>query len=565
MVNPKRYGWPDGGRFICLGLILALAAGPVGAQAVDLTVSEIQLAQVIYDPDIDFDGRIDLVLGKVSVALARITANGADPGDTRSVTVELADTGGVLSSASLILGEIPPAGTQVKLYFVPLTWGFGDLTVTVDPADAISEENEANNTIQVASDIKGTEPLRILHISIPDCASTGGCYGPHDDLSKSVGRSNQFIAATYPTSEFLYEGPTLPSPFHGSPINIQIFGTSIGVVFDILTIGIIGQLVTPQADKALGVVPVNYFDYHGMIGVVGITLLYFSGGLVAEGYWTASAHEVAHMYGIAEEEYITNPPGNPARGFWVLQQTPVENSHCFMGSGPLGNDNFDPSRGMLNRWVDEPHYAHLFRQLEVTDGTGSSAVLLVSGLLLADGQVIFGPWRLLPNREVTPSRPGDYSVRALDKSGQVLNQTSMPVTFAFEVEPYGDVPTAVVPFVVTIPLPDRCARVEMVHKKRVLNGTSPAVKLLADAVAALPDGAFVSDPQRNRRILHSRVKAIEHLAGTHASSSKLKAGMRDLRRSLKSSLADGRPKQQPLQMDKEEVLAVMDVISERLE
>src|SRR5262249_55555665 len=148
-----------------------------------------------------------------------------------------------------------------------------------------------------------------------------------------------------------------------------------------------------------------------------------------DGYWTAAAHELGHMHGICDEEYIPNVyAGNPAKGFWVSGKQKIENSICLMGDAPA-HQSTDA------RWIDDPHYFQLFRQF--VSNRADPAVVLVSALLYKNGTADLRPWYFAPTgRLADESIPGNYSVRVLDFSGQVLSEVTLPISFTMHVLPF---------------------------------------------------------------------------------------------------------------------------------
>ncbi len=227
---------------------------------------------------------------------------------------------------------------------------------------SIVESSETNNTNSVTVDVKPTKALRVAYIATNGCSPFGGCYPPLTELDQMVSQSNEFITATYPVDPV--------ARYSGTLLNLGYIGDAVpclGVHDDIISIGIWGFL--SGFNKAVGVVPQDYFTYHALgghcrfvlPGSTGISHCNSRGGLAAEGYWTAAAHELGHMHGLAcdTEEYTANPPGNPASGFWVSRGKEILiGNYCFMGNAPLHDID--------DRWIDNPHYIQLFKSFLVT-------------------------------------------------------------------------------------------------------------------------------------------------------------------------------------------------------
>ncbi len=146
----------------------------IPAGSLDLAVTNVKVAQVVFDPDINGDNQIDLVMGRETVALATISATGADPTDTRTVTIEAKFCNQVVDTGTRVLGQISPNGEKVQLYFTPSTRGGCFLVVTIDPNNQIAESDKANNIRLVTVDVKPTRPFHVGYFAINDC-SPGGC------------------------------------------------------------------------------------------------------------------------------------------------------------------------------------------------------------------------------------------------------------------------------------------------------------------------------------------------------------------------------------------------------
>jgi hypothetical protein len=485
-----------------------------------------------------------------------LSSSGSTSTDTRLVNVNATFCSTVVATTALRVNEILPAGKQVELYFTPAIIGDCALVVAVDPSNTLPESNEANNTKSITADVKMTRPFLAAYIATNDCFPFGGCYDTLSEYNQTVSKSNEFIEVTYPIS--IYSGTSLGPQYLGDPIKC------IGVDDDILSIGLWGLL--SGFEKAIGVVPQNYFDYHtisflprcDLSGVVGITYCNFRGGLITEGYWTAAAHEFGHMYGLAcaQEEYNANPllGGNPASGFWVSRKTPVNNSVCFMGNGPL--------RTIETRWVDTPDYEHLFRKFRTIPN--DPEILVVTALLHSDGSVELRPWFFLQNGEASESLPGNYAVRVLDSAGQILAEVSLPVDFTMLVEPVGIRNTDTVPLLVTVPYPGTAAMVEIVANGQVLTAVSSTTKVLHDAIDAIPDFGFDQTPDQRRQALHHMIDAIEQMLAVGNNTGALRALVNDVRPNIERWLVDGYAKTQPVQLEKSEVLAVVDAMIERV-
>ena len=521
--------------------------------AVNLSPLGVTVAQVVYNPHINNDFFVDLVAGKPAVVGVDIVSSVKDYTNQTPVVVEATLHGQVVARETLPIGAIDPLGFHVDLFeadgvrFAPSTPGPGILTVTVDASNSVAETDETDNRIELRVDVKPTRALSIAYVPV-----TRNILGPLYEFETTVDKSNEFIAATYPVAavnsgrqDATYEADALPV---------------IGLHDDILKVGVWGCLA--GFEKAIGVVPSTYFPYHAKKKVNGVSFCNFSGGLVEEGYWTVAAHELGHMFGLRcdPEEYESDPPGILSNGFWVDRRIPVSSVPCFMGFSP------DP-RTLDTRWIDVDDYKALFRALR-TDPVDPEA-LLVAALVHRDGTVDLRPWYFMPATTLTESVPGgNYAVRVTDAGGSVLWTVEVPVDFRMMVEPTGPEEVDVAPLLVTIPFPETAVEVQIARDGRVLAAVGPGPKLLVDAISAIPDFGFTKEPRERRNALLNKAEAIARMAAAHGKKDQTRGELmkltRDLRERVESWLVDGYVKTTPLQVEKAEVLRVIDEAALRL-
>lgn len=225
-----------------------------------------------------------------------------------------------------------------------------------------------------------------------------------------------------------------------------------------------------------------------------------------------------------------------------------------MGNGPL--------RSIDTWWIDNADYVHLFQQFRTAPT--DPEVVLVAALLHSDGTVTFRPWYFLPSGTADQSVPGNYAVRVLDNAGQTLAELTLPISFTIHVEPLGIQPTDTVPLLVAIPYGNTAATIEIMREGQVLTTVSTTSKLLQDAIDAIPDFGFIMAPSQRRNALHNKVNAIEHMLTVGNTMGAQQALVSDVRPTVERWLVDGYIKTQPVQLEKNEVLAVIDAMIERV-
>jgi len=552
----------------------------------DLWISEIKPVQVVWDPDVNGDGRIDLVAGKSTMVRVSVGMTGHDqlPGDT-PVEVQLAFEGACYTETRTI-DQLEANNKQVDFYpNAPANLGDHAITATVDPGDSIAETDETNNNGEpIETTVRDTRNLNLLYVSI-DSAWPANYGAPHPLVFQDTGtQSFLFMRATYPTSDIGVRYDYYPGVLYGNPIpscpgwlncGIPLCTPLVGLDQDLISLGQIAKRL--GRDRAVGVVSDAYFPYHGLCYegrcVKGVYLPNVnSASIVQGGYYTAVAHEIGHSYGLPPgrtEEYRYNYStcsiaydGNPARGFWVEANREIEDSICFMGTAA--------PKGTSERWVDPDCYGHLFTQFAKGITLARTAdvarhSLLISGAVSRDGQVTLGNWYCLEGATPDAFPPsGDYSIVLLDKAGQVIEKVEFDAPFLMYVEPFGAVEVDVAPFVFTIPYPEATSGIQIWHNGEVLTDLRPGSKLLHDALDLIPDHAFINNPAQRRNALHTKIDRVETMIeGGH-----LRAAIRVLERDIKDKfekwLVDDYSVESPLQLSKAEVIDLAEAIIGRL-
>ncbi len=171
----------------------------------------------------------------------------------------------------------------------------------------------------------------------------------------------------------------------------------------------------------------------------------------------------------------------------------------------------------------------------------------------------------MPAAVQTESLPGDYAVQVLDASGRLLSEITLPLNFRIQVEPVGPRPTDTVPLLVTIPYTDSAVRVEIVRSGQLLISVTSSAKVLSDAIKAIPDFGFVKNPEQRRDALLNKTQAIEEMAARGGTRGELQKLKNDLRKQVEDWLISGYTKRTPVQLEKNEVLNVIDKMIVRLE
>ncbi|MCJ7634234.1 PxKF domain-containing protein, partial [Candidatus Bathyarchaeota archaeon] len=190
--------------------------------------------------------------------------------------------------------------------------------------------------------------------------------------------------------------------------------------------GGVGVAIGPNASGSM-----DYFTYHGFPGAAGFTANPSTRGvIVLDSYYTATAHEVGHIYGLnwgaGNEEYNTNPNkiGNTASGVWAANGQWIK-GYNFMGLAEYGK--------VQSTWVNQSTYQNLFNLMKTTS---DPEILLANGLIYENGTVEFlQTWYHLPQGTPDTLIPGDYALRFVNATGYVLSTTSFDASFFVQIDP----------------------------------------------------------------------------------------------------------------------------------
>jgi hypothetical protein len=546
----------------------------------DLRVSEPKLAQVVWDPDINGDGRTDLVAERKTRVEAQVVADDVAASETRSVIVQATLNNVVLDSQAFTLRQLQ-GGRRVAFDFVPNATGKGDLKITVDPGGVgdtptgfIDESDETNNTATVSVDVKPTRELHVRYewfqYNLPLTAEETRAYG--DAAAAASNPAQTFLRATFPVARSSLSGSAWflgpsqglgadPRDCHdlGDPDEPLLWDfTRVSIQAELTTVG------TPDAvRRGVGFVPPGYFlyrchlDEHGNpadafgISVGSLPTMPQSVLVRVDTPPDVVAHELGHSFGL---EDLTIP--GTTSGFWLEPDPPrgrIENAGDVMSQKDSG----------WPLWFARDDYEHLFYQL--LQNQTDPEILLVSGVLWKEGRIDLGTWYYLPAGTATPSDSGQFAVRVFDGNGTPLSEFQFQPQFVLHRDPGGDGPTNGMPIVVKVPFPANAARVEIVSGSNTLAAVNPVSKLLLDAVRAIPEQAFVGQHVEQATTLVNKVKAFETIMGHDGIGAALNKLQNDIRPHVETWLAAGYEKTNPLEVSKAELLQLIDNLIARLE
>jgi hypothetical protein len=218
-------------------------------------------------------------------------------------------------------------------------------------------------------------------------------------------------------------------------------------------------------------------------------------------------------------------------------------------------------------WIDAEDYSTLIARLRPEVDPPS---LMISGFV--DRQGAFSPaaWDYLPNAtlsddEVLPSGQ-HYAIKVLDRAGQVLSETTRPLPFTMFVEGL-DLPvdTSLYPVAITVPFHADAHSVQVAVDGVPTFEQTISDKLLADAVRALPDEAFLWRATELRTALLNQILAYSFMIQRGGDVGAKQELSNAIRRNVTRWLRDSFVASDPLTTDKTQLLALIDELSVRVE
>jgi hypothetical protein len=516
----------------------------------DLSIASINPIQVVEHPDVNSDGRWDYVLGKPMVVRVKVTIQTPElipPDKASGIRVILQFQG---AQYSLYKSITEMQQNPVDFYVTPNIVGNFAITAIVDANNQIPESDENNNQPPLPShiSIKETQDLKFVYIPInfPQAPSS---------YQDTVANSTKFIKATYPINPSMVNDKRIDALVDLPPA--AKIPNDTGLKFAYLNFLLNGKYYYPLAHRVVAVVPEGFFAYYGKPLTKGFTL--GDNAMVAvvtDGFYTVAAHELGHTFGLwaqdpAKEEYNVFPPyGRAANGFWVQENKPIENSHCFMGASDKKYE--------FAQWIDTDDFNQLFARRRINPA--DPEILLVTGSISKDGIAEF--YKFYRIAEGVPDETqGNYELQVVDIKGDLLYSINFDASFYFfGIE--GELSEA--PFAFAIPYPDQTITIRIIKDGNVLGQINSLGKLLDDMIESIPDAGFVDSPSTRRIELHSKVAQFISQLTMENVSEGINLVKTDLRPYFEKYLIDSYSVGSPLEYNKVQVLATIDNTTVRL-
>lgn len=324
------------------------------------------------------------------------------------------------------------------------------ITATVDYTGAIVEFDETNNDAGGTFDVVGTgwppgsSWLNIVYVKA-DWGAT-----PESAFTTYFGNSSAFVRGTFPVAGNGFYAERFSAFTADSTSFRGADGQLSGDEMEAWVLDLNQRLLLsrPYADAFVAVLPQNWFSSstswcNGCDGIFFHSTRVGFAELNADlpmGYKT-SAHELGHVFGLCLDCEQYNPFCNPDikdgignavyNGLWVERRRLMDYDghpvYSFMGASAYADF-----------WVDAGIYSKLLNDHRLM-GSGLTALggaaekaILVAGTLFEDGHIELADWYVLDGAQVDELPPGDYWLRYLDASEQVLAERTFDLSLTTE-------------------------------------------------------------------------------------------------------------------------------------
>ncbi|MBU4341862.1 MAG: hypothetical protein KJ928_04645 [Candidatus Altiarchaeota archaeon] len=459
---------------------------------------------------------------------------------------------------------------HLEFYFTPELSGDKTIYVEIDPDDEIEETDETNNEMSLEVSVKDTKPFSVGYVKVMPFPFTYSV--PDDDeFSETVYQGGRYIKATFPVAEdgFFNEGRL---DYIGHPTR----GT--GLIYDLIGLAFLNKLLGID-DRVIGIVSRDYFTYHFIESGIGVGIKNSNDAvLVKDGHWMLGSHELGHTYGlrlspsifVSGEEYDTNPPGNPATGFWIEEKKFINDAICIMGTGSYSDhQEIGEYRSIIfndvfydyedGTWIDKEDYEHLFREFRSIGE--DPEILLIGALVYKNGTIDLKNMYWLENRTIDEDPlPGNYSIQFLNAEDELINTVSFSVSFELYGEPDIVIETNVSGFVFPVYYPEDTSKILIQLNNETLLEVNPNIKLIRDAINLIPDHGFKKNPSQRRNALLNKIEAIEQMTLENNYDEAIDKLENDVKDKIDKWLVDDYEVEDPLQITKDQILDLIDEI-----
>ncbi|MBS1962751.1 MAG: hypothetical protein JST04_11075 [Bdellovibrionales bacterium] len=537
---------------------------PTPSSDPEITISDVTVTQAV--PNAKLPGSTadyDLVLDKAAAITAKVSLiNG--PAIARpiniNVSLSLGETTSTLRSLTLSSAQ-DYSGKYVT--FSPVS--VADITATRLSIKTFSE-GISDASIEKTIRVKRTSSIDLSYFPI---VGTGN--GPDlNDVQTHVAMATPLLEGMYPVAKGSVFSSVGSSVAASTKLDSDNLLGNDAIEEDLGQLelrAVMSQRNSTNANVAIGLVSDQYFDDHALDAagmapapIPGQSLFQPHSALVRTNFWSATAHEVAHLFGIGHAYNAAT-----VNSFWVDQNQPILDAADLMGQGSL---RF--RENLTGRWISSSEYSSLFQRLLISPS--DPMVMVISGFVSETNTVQLLSAYFLPAGTTTPyEASAEGKIQLVDSEGEVVGQASFAPSFGL-ITDNGDIrPVSKSFFLVQIPIMDIPNNVQVVRNNQVLETFNPSSKLLIDAIKAVAETSYKAKPRVGRDILLIEAKLIEAtLKGRacmrrrpNSSDEKQKIlavlELFNLRATITRLLKDSTEKTNELEITKAELLRVVDL------
>lgn len=424
---------PQGGNSVYLPTILT--------PSFDLSISNIIVTQASQTSD----NAVPLVQDRPT--LVRIFAESNETSAINGVTVRLAGLRNGTQFDSLTIGpqQVPGSTSRAEIEssfnaVLPASWLTGDVTfrATVDPANAVGESNEGNNSMETTLTFIDVPPLSVTVVPID--YTHQGSVNPGFYPGQRQDKISKWLMDTYPVGDV---NIIFRTPHHSYSADLGQGSAWSNLLDEITTLKQfdLGSAFLPEV--YYGLIPINdgsrqwFSSGIAGIGWVGLRASVGLNGNSIEGTGSLAAHEIGHNFGRDHAPcQVSGDPNYPYSGASIGQFGMVE-----IGSGSpevLHPDEYvDVMSYCEPSWVSDYTYVALLEDQLVNGRTAQRPdlmqnSLLVRGQILADGSISLKPTYILPQYPTAVPSASPYAIELVDEQGIVVQRTPVQVIKAEE-------------------------------------------------------------------------------------------------------------------------------------
>lgn len=242
----------------------------------------------------------------------------------------------------------------------------------------------------------------------------------------------------------------------------------------------------------------------------------------------------------------------------------------------------------FSRWISNKEesgyvreYDEIFKQLlenssrtssVSSEDTSTGDILYVRGLIYDDDTVELLQWRFFDSESPSSVETGDYAIKTLDSDGTKLSERSFHLSFKLyystSESSRSPVKTDVSAFSFAIPYPEEARSVEITRNDKTLLELEANIKLLRDAIDAIPEDGFINGENiadQRRKALHNKIDAVDRMLEKENIRGAIQKLNQDVTQSVEKWLKEDYNVDNIEQVMKEEILTLIDGVTARLE